>query len=543
MNCMIQKKYYLFFFCFKIPSLKPSTRLSSGKPLQKNQKLKPIVIQSASSEFKTRGRKPMNYNNLKERSQQSHAQNLARNHCLGALLRAAETAAYKNGSSATKSILKLLRKNNEAWAKQALLRLLNPEKEQLSAEKCLMLKTTIRLSKRKYTDIATFMKKELGQRFIPWKDIIDYRNSIIPIIKKPNESKGYLSAQVTIRDMLKADVKRIMDLEDIRAKLDAKTVEGSVECVMHVSAGPDSATGFSHYNQAKFLAHDDSLFTEHYMSMRLETSNQTLYIVPNPQSDTFCRVRTMCWTKETDDLTREMYNKFFEEIDEINLDPVHVEIDNVTLQVRAKAIYSMIDGKAANAIVGNRNTHGCPLCPPYYGINKMIGPSFFHSRLNAVEWLMRNAAKKAVPGNPAQTHPEVRKEARSQADELEQYFNMNINRPKIGGCGSSNNGNMARKLLENSEQFASTLNINAGLVKNLKIISSLALSSRKLKSGKVKELWEILSKQIFDEFPFIKKLPPCIHKYSHLAEFVDKLVRFSVCYKINYYIFYYISIL
>lgn len=54
----------------------------------------------------------------------------------------------------------------------------------------------------------------------------------------------------------------------------------------------------------------------------------------------------------------------------------------------------MIDGKAANAIVNNRNTHVCPLCAPE--ADPRVGPSFFHSRLNVVEWMIRVAAQKLV---------------------------------------------------------------------------------------------------------------------------------------------------
>lgn len=144
----------------------------------------------------------------------------------------------------------------------------------------------------------------------------------------------------------------------------------------------------------------------------------------------FCRVRSMLWTKETDEITRELFERFYEEVDELNASPVVVHIDGDCLRVSIRAVYSMIDGKAANAIVGNRNTKACPMC---FKDDQRIGPSYFHSRLNIVEGLIRNAAKKAVPGNPALSHPDVKKEARRIADELEAHYTVNVNRPKIGG--------------------------------------------------------------------------------------------------------------
>ena len=356
----------------------------------------------------------MDYVSLKERSRETYARKLSQEHSLEELLRATESAAYKNGDSATKRVLKMLRSGGEAWVKAALEKLSDPEVRQPSIEDCLMMKTRLGLTKNKYRGISSFVKRGMGQKLAPWKDVMTFRNDIIPRFAEPNENAGYLSVKISIRDLITNDIERIMELDDVRSKLASTSTEGVLDCLMHVSAGPDSATGFSHYNQAKFLARDDSLFNKHLMSMRLESRDTVLYSVPNPQSDTFRRERSMCWTKETDVLTREMFVRFFEEIDEINDKPVVVQIENVTLRVKAEAIYSMIDGKAANAIVGNGNTHACPLCPSYFGIEKRIGLSFFHARLNAVEWIMRNAAKKAVPGNPAQSHPDVKKASSRQ---------------------------------------------------------------------------------------------------------------------------------
>lgn len=154
-----------------------------------------------------------------------------------------------------------------------------------------------------------------------------HRNSIIPKFAYPNEDKGYLSAQVSVRSMIQNNVERIMDFDDVRANLNSISNEGLVECVMQISAGPDSATGFSHYNQTKFVARDNSLFTEHFMSMKLESDSRILYTVPNPHWETFCRARLMSWTKETDVLAREMYDQFFKEIEDINEEPVIVKLE------------------------------------------------------------------------------------------------------------------------------------------------------------------------------------------------------------------------
>lgn len=182
----------------------------------------------------------------------------------------------------------------------------------------------------------------------------------------------------------------------------------------------------------------------------------------------------------------------------------------------------MVDGKAANAITNNRNTHACPLCVP--GADPRVGPALFHSRLNVCEWLIRVSAQKQVAGHPPQASALVAAKAREIANNLEDAFKMSINRPKIGGSGSSNNGNMARRLLDNPEQFSRILGINKTLVEKIRLISCLALSSHKLDPTKVKELYNEVITLCHEEFGFVKRFPPSLHKYSHLPEFIERLV-------------------
>lgn len=318
-----------------------------------------------------------------------------------------------------------------------------------------------------------------------------------------------------------------MELPTIRSRLNyiANSLKPPVviDCLMRIAGGLDSATGFSQYNQGSILGSDDSLLSENFMCLQLITSSgEEIYNNPNPQSDFFCRPRSLSWTKETDAITLEMFTKFYEEVNGIKTNPVIITVDNIRLQITAEAVYSLIDGKAANAIVGNKNTHACPVC--ISGPDGVIGPSYFHSRLNSTEWLIRNAAKKRIPNNPALKHPEVQSEHRRISNKLEDRFKAHVNRPKPGGCGSSNNGNLARLLLSDPTAFSDILGINRKLVENLRIISSLALSSQRLEPEKVKILYEELEKNILTEFPFIKKLPPCLHKYKHLSEYITKLV-------------------
>lgn len=468
------------------------------------------------------------FENLSERSKDERSRVLARAEPLEKLLRSAEKAARKNANPAIAKVLLLLRKKGEGWAAETMLLSQQAQmREQLSNESSLMLKTRLGLSKRRYTGIEKFAKQVHGIKLLqPWASMVEYRNQIIPRHSSPTCDNGYLSIKVTLRDMVTCDVTRILELDEVNSKvleLPDRADNKTIDCTMHVTSGVDSATGFSHYNQAEILKKDDSLLSEHVMSLMLLTEGgETMWTNPNPQSDTFCRAKSMSWVKETDSITRKIFAEFFQELEDINRNPILVSANGKELRVKISGMYTMIDGKAANAIANNRDTHACPLCVA--GTDARLGPAFFHSRLNVVEWVIRVSAQKLVEGHPPQSNAAVKAKAREIADRLEEFFKMSINRPKIGGSGSSNNGNMARRLLADPENFAKILGISQLLVENLRLISSLALSSRQLDAEKVKQLYVEIEDQIASEFPFVKRLPPSLHKYSHLPEFIEKLV-------------------
>ena len=361
---------------------------------------------------------------------------------------------------------------------------------------------------------------------------MSFRNEIIPLIENPGWEKGYLSVHVKVRAMISNDVARMLEIEEVKQKIESfaeETTRTSVDVELMVAAGLDSSTGFSHYDQAGILGKDDSLLTEHLMSLKLVANEQDWWINPNPQSDMFCHAFSMSWVKETDTVTKNAYDKFAKEVQHINEDPILVHFGTLELRVKVSFIYSLIDGKAANAIVGNGNTKACPLYGCFKGSSSLIGPHFYHSKLNWFEWLIRVCTQKQVGGNLPQSHKLVVAMIRTISDGVEDCFKINVNRPQPGGKGSSNHGNTVRKALTDIEKLAKILGMNQDLLENLKMISCLALSSKVLNASKVGQLYATIEGEIEEEFPNVKNLPPCIHKYSHLPELIRSLVSIPNC--------------
>lgn len=154
---------------------------------------------------------------------------------------------------------------------------------------------------------------------------MQHRDAIIPEFAPPVWESGVLSCRVTLDDMVVNIVKRLMSLDKVHEIISTLT-DPDPECILLLSAGVDSATGFSQYSQRDILAKDNSLLTECVLPLALETkAGKKLWTNPNPQSDKFCRAKSMSWQKESDCVTRDLFNRFFAEVDQIAEEPSVVE--------------------------------------------------------------------------------------------------------------------------------------------------------------------------------------------------------------------------
>lgn len=224
-------------------------------------------------------------------------------------------------------VLHKLRINGEAWACNVWKQKTTQGKfNKPTAEKSLHVKTRLRLSQRTYNGIRKYAKTVCGENvLVPWMEAMQHRDAIIPEIAPPVWENEVLICQVSLRDMVSNIISRILCLEEVQEKISALT-DSTLDCNLQLSAGVDSATGFSQYNQKGILSKDNSLLTECVLPLILETkAGEKLWVNPNPQSDKFCRAKSMSWQKETDCVTKDIFNRFFAEVDQIAEQPVVIE--------------------------------------------------------------------------------------------------------------------------------------------------------------------------------------------------------------------------
>lgn len=278
---------------------------------------------------RTRGPKRRCFSELSESTKDKYSKLLAKKEPLENLLRSAEKLAHRGSFTNVAKILHGLRISGEIYAKSILKNTGKP-KRKTSVEASLLLKTRVGLSRRKYVAVEKFAKRMYGVKLLStWPKIMEHRNKVTPKITRPTKVDGALSIKVTLRDMVSSDVARILELDEVAERLSALAdiADGEpVDCTLHVSAGVDSATGFAHYNQDTILKQDESLLSEHVMPLMLVVGDShKLWVNPNPQSDTFCHAKAMSWEKETDIRTKQIFEAFYHEVDDINERPIVID--------------------------------------------------------------------------------------------------------------------------------------------------------------------------------------------------------------------------
>lgn len=223
-------------------------------------------------------------------------------------------------------VLQKLRTSGEEWASKLLKQHASEEKlAKPSAETSLLIKTRLGLTRRRYNGFRKHTKSVVGKNaLVPWIEAMQHRDAIIPKMSVPVWENDILVCRVTLRDMVSNIITRLMCLEEVQDKM--SSFSGYIDCIIHMAAGVDSATGFSQYNQDRNLAKDNSLLTECVLPLILETDTGCkLWVNPNPQSDKFCRAKSMSWQKETDSVTKEIFLSFYEEVDQIAQQPIVIE--------------------------------------------------------------------------------------------------------------------------------------------------------------------------------------------------------------------------
>ncbi|XP_076052661.1 uncharacterized protein LOC143032080 [Oratosquilla oratoria] len=265
-------------------------------------------------------------------------------------------------------------------------------------------------------------------------------------------------------------------------------------------------------------------------------SNKVLWQNPAPSSPYYCRPVKLSFKKETADQTRQDVSELKEAIE--NLVPTVSD----TCEVHHKLLLTMVDGKVCQALTETPSAASCYICirrTNPSGMNNLkkieekdvnenalsYGLSPLHLLINTMEcilhigyrmklktWMVKGNGNKQI----------FNAEKTRVCKDLKRDLGLNVDRP-AQGSGTTNNGNTARRFLDNSETVSKVTGVDVQLIHRLSILLRTLNSGFDIDSCKYDEYAKETAK-LYTQLYNWYYMPVSLHKMlMHGKQIIDTL--------------------
>ena len=259
-----------------------------------------------------------------------------------------------------------------------------------------------------------------------------------------------------------------------------------------------------------------------------------IWVNPNPSSCMTCRPLRMAWEKETQESMLREYARLKTEIK--NLKPSEIIVDGKVYEVIHEILTTMFDGKAVCHIT-NTHTSRCPNCyaaptdivkyienPKLYPLKDWtldLGMSPLHMYLRALEWILNIAYRLEIKTWQIRKvfKPQVQDHMAKIHKGFKELLNVIVGRVNQGS-GTSNTGNVARKIFHNPELTATITGVDVKLISNLASMLTAINSGFKINVEKFKKLGDQTARRAIELYSWCK-IPPSMHRLCyHVPQFI-----------------------
>lgn len=367
----------------------------------------------------------------------------------------------------------------------------------LTPEKALSFLLDRSLSKEDYISMRLLVKGQGADIFPHYHSVREAKFLCRPPVAAISVTEN--KAKVSLQALLDHTGKRIFDMQKevllqyIQRILDP--AEKELETIFICSYGFDGSTGHSPYKQRyqdtdpNISNTDENLFATSLIPLRWSTKdNVILWNNRASQSTRFCRPISLQYVKESADIIATQKASIEAEIDKLQV--LEVNLNNIHVRIHFSLFLTLIDGKVLNIITNTKSTQTCPICHAtpkqfndlsnkststfipdpkslHYGVSPLHAwIRFFECclhisyRLDIKIWQVRTKEQKIKYSQKKLLVQEI----------LHKRLGLNVDKPKPGGCGNTNDGNTARRAFENVDLLAECLGLNNQLLRNFRTI-------------------------------------------------------------------------
>lgn len=453
-----------------------------------------IDIEKEKASGSRSGRPPLPFCEKSARSQRRDAALISAHHQNDPLklLMACRHASRLAGK---KDLCSVLQEISSPTRAAKVRRLMNEPKtfiSKLTADEALGYLLERNFSKDDYISMRLLTKSRGADIFPAYEHVRAAKEKCRP--PKEDISFTEVSAEVSLQALLNHTAIRLIELQsEVVFHIVTDSGKSEVEAVLMCSWGFDGSSGHSAYKQtyadkpAKMS--DENIFATTVIPLRLQTANNVvIWNNRTSQSSRFCRPIKIEYVKESADLIIKQKKAVEDKIEQ--LQSVEISLDNIKVRIHFSLFMTLVDGKVLNIITNTKSMQTCPICHAVpskfndlsnkdkgifdpnpnslqYGISPLhCWIRFFECclhiayRLTVKKWQIRSAKDKE----------EFAKRKREIQAILWSKFGLRVDLPKVGGSGTTNDGNTARRAFEKPDDFADCLGLDKQLISNFKFI-------------------------------------------------------------------------
>jgi hypothetical protein len=383
----------------------------------------------------------------------------------------------------------------------------------LTADEALAFLISSDLTQSAYQMMRNIAVSHQADIFPSYRKVLKAKTECYPANIFVTEAK----AEVPLQDLLNHTTKRILQIDSVKSKIDE--VKDLFEPIFVLSGkwGFDGASGQSRYKQRFDSIENESdqhLFSTMFVPLDLSYENSSINSAQQyhsvwrndrPSSKRFCAPLRIQYKRETYGVLREEKNYYDGQIGQLQETIVDFDAseDTQTIQLRVKYDLkcTMIDGKAANAICGNKSSLTCNICKArptemnlILSLNFLIddnsldlGISSLHMWIRGFEFILHLSYRLEFKTWQIR-YPHHKILAKNRKKRIQQDFRrllgLLVDIPKDGGSGTTNDGNTARKAFRNFDTFAEITGVDVKLILRLYVILCVINSNEKIDTNK-----------------------------------------------------------
>jgi hypothetical protein len=406
----------------------------------------------------------------------------------------------------------------------------------MSAEEAVSLCVEQRLSVNQYKGLRAASLAKNCNLYPSYKTVLKAKQQCYPL--KADMTFTESSGEVKLQSLLHHTSERILLAQSEVVK------DLTSDCLSSLSLickwGCDGSSGHSIFKQ-KFddiSKSDESIFFTSLVPLQLiSTHDKTIvWKNPRPSSSRFCRpIRIQFLHEDVETTVKEM--KYVQE-QENQVGPFQIIMNGKHITISYHLAFTMIDGKACNAVTNTASTQRCYLCQAtskdFNNIDAMInrkitevnlqfGISILHAwirffecclhisyRLEIRKWQARSAEEK---NNVSTRKKNIQLGFRHQ-------LGLIVDQPKPG-FGSSNDGNTARRFFEEASVSSLITGVDQELIERFHILLQVISSGNEINLVNFKAYGLQTARKFVQLYPWFY-MPTSVHKLlihgSEIAE-------------------------